>query len=84
MEQICDGNDEKLIHYFVLLLVKTTYLSRDRLPVVEEVEPLLPAVLVLDLRHPPLVLAVQHDVDVGVAAKVEAEEALEKKEERSK
>ena len=48
----------------------------DGLAVEEEVVPHLPPVLVLDLGHLPLVLAVEDDVDVGVLAKVEAEKTL--------
>ena len=41
--------------------------------------PLLSAVLVLDVGHLALVLVVQHDVQVGGAAKVQTEETLQKR-----
>ena len=51
-------------------------LAGDVFAIVEQVEPLFATVLVFDVGHLALVLAVQDDVDVGILPKVDTKEAL--------
>ena len=60
----------------IIIIIQSNHLPSDTLSIIEQIESLLPPILILDLSHLPRVSIVKNDVYLGSSTETDPEETL--------